>query len=467
MEINPEIFRGYDIRGVIGKDIEAKDFKLIGKAHGTYLKSIGVSKCVVGSDNRLTSDECRQAIIDGLASTGQEVVDLGLALTSITYWAQYHFKSKGCVMVTASHNPAEYNGVKLGNDYSSTHTPIEQIKNMVLEKKFTDGDGKVEKADSSYVEDYYKDLISKVGKINPFKVVIDASNGAAGKFMPELLKKVGCEVIEQNCELDGSFPNGTPDPTEERVAKRLAERVIKESADIGFSYDGDGDRMGLVTEKGEIILNDLLVAVFSDDVISQNPGAKIVYNALCSQVVPEVIKKAGGVPVMWITGHAFIKAKVQELKAPFGGELSGHFFFMDKFYGHDDGAYASLRILDYLTRKGKKLSEIIVEFPQYNSSPEIKIACPDNKKDEVTKKMAMEMEEHFLDGKVTSIDGARIDFSDGMMIIRASQNGPYLTVKYEAKDEKVYEERRQYIIQLLKKYPEIDWSEGTNLEQLK
>ncbi|OQA04609.1 MAG: Phosphomannomutase/phosphoglucomutase [bacterium ADurb.Bin400] len=465
MEINQHIFRGYDIRGVAGQDLDAETMRLIGRAHGTYLHQIGVDKVVVGSDNRLTAEEYRKAVMDGLAQSGMEVLDLGTSLTSIVYWAQYHFQSRGGVMVTASHNPAEYNGVKLGRDYSDTLTPIDQIKRMVLEKDFFDGEGSVKTAES-YLQDYYDELLGKVGKLKKFKVVVDASNGTAGKFMPELLRQAGCEVIEQNCELDGSFPSGTPDPTEGKVARRLAERVVKEGADIGFSYDADGDRMGLVDEKGNIIWNDVLVAIFADDTISQNPGAKIVYNALCSKVVDDVISAAKGEPIMWKTGHAFIKEKVNEVKAPFGGELSGHFYFMDKFYGHDDGAYASLRVLDYLTRRGKKLSEIIAEFPRYISSPEVKIGCPDDVKWDVVKRISERMIEKFGESKVNTLDGARVDFDDGMIIVRASQNGPYLTVKFEAKEEVDYTERRNYIKTLLKECPEIDWSHGVNVEQL-
>ncbi len=285
--------------------------------------------------------------------------------------------------------------------------------------------------------------------------------------MPELLRQAGCEVIEQNCELDGTFPNGTPDPTEEKVVKRLADRVLKEKADLGFSYDADGDRMGLVDEKGRIIWNDVLVAIFADDVISKNPGAKIVYNALCSKIVEDIITKTGGKPIIWMTGHAFIKDKVKKEKAPFGGELSGHFFFMDNFYGHDDGAYATLRVLDYLTRKNKTLSKVIDEFPKYISSPEIKVGCPDDKKMRVVKDIIADFVRDFGKDKVIDIDGALVDFNDGMMIIRASHNGPYLTTKFEAKDRTTYEKRRQYIRKTLKKYPEIDWSFGVNLELIK
>jgi len=465
MEVNPHIFRGYDIRGVVGVDLDAETMELIGRAHGTYLSRAGVSKAVVGSDNRLTSEEYRNAVMNGLSKSGIEVIDLGTSLTSIVYWAQYYFKSKGGVMVTASHNPSQYNGVKLGRGYSDTLTPIDLIKKMVLEKDFVEGLGSVTPA-PEFFSAYCQELFNKVGKLNKFKVVIDASNGTAGKFMPEILRQAGCEVIEQNCELDGNFPSGTPDPTEEKVAKRLADRVAKEGADLGFSYDADGDRMGLVDEKGGIIWNDVLVAIFADDVISQNPEAPIVYNALCSRVVGDVISKAGGQPVMWKTGHAFIKEKVNELKAPFGGELSGHFYFMDKFYGHDDGAYASLRVLDYLTRKGKKLSEVVAEFPHYVSSPEVKIGCPDGDKARVVEGIADEMIAKFGSEKVNTIDGARVDFEDGMIIVRFSQNGPYITVKFEAKDDATYEERRQYVKDLLHSHPEIVWSEGVNIEQL-
>ena len=466
MKINPYIFRGYDIRGEVGKDLDSEVVELIGKAFGTYLKKADVSLCVVGCDNRNSSQEYRQAIIKGLTSTGCDVVDLGLSLSPIVYWAGYNFKSKGVAMITGSHNPVEYNGFKLGSDYSSTLTETQSIKKLVLEKDFAVGVGKVTQAPSDTVEKYFDEVISKTDDIKKFKIVVDASNSTAGKFYPDLLRKAGCEVIEQNCELDGNFPSGTPDPTEEKVAKRLAERVVKEGADLGFSYDSDGDRIGIVDEKGGIIWNDVLVAIFADAAISKNPSAPIVYNALCSRVVSDVIEKEGGKGVMWLTGHSFIKQKAQEVKASFAGELSGHFYFLDRFYGHDDAGYASMQLLEYLTKKNKTLSEVVAGLPQYISSPEVKIGCPDEIKMEITKKMVKNLEQDFAGEKVTDIDGARIDFADGMIIVRASQNGPYLTVKYEAKDQETYEKRRQYVITLLKKYPEINWSEGVNLEQL-
>lgn len=467
MEINPYIFRGYDIRGEVDKDLNPEIVELIGKAHGTYLNKIGVKLCVVGSDNRLSSDSYRAAIIKGLISTGCNVKDLGTALSPIVYWAQYYFKSKGVVMITGSHNPVQYNGFKIGADYSSTLSETQSTRKRIEEKDFVTGDGSVEVVKPDYVKEYYKDLLSKVGEIKKFKIVIDASNSTPGKFYPDLLRQAGCEIIEQNCELDGSFPNGTPDPTERSLAERLAKRVMKEGADLGFSYDSDGDRLGIVDEKGGIIWNDVLVAIFADAVIAKNPGAPIVFNALCSKVVSDVIQKAGGVEAMWLTGHSFIKAKAKELKAPFAGELSGHFYFLDRFYGHDDGGYASLRLLEYLTFKKMSLSEIVASFPQYISSPEVKVGCPDNLKEEVVKRMVSDFEKDFGKDNVNDLDGARVDFPDGMMIVRFSQNGPYLTVKYEAQDKEKYEERRQYIKDLLHRYKEIDWSFGVNLEEIK
>ena len=467
MDINEQIFRGYDIRGEVDKDLNPEIVELIGKAHGTYLKSIDVDLCVVGSDNRLSSDSYREAIIRGLISTGVNTIDLGQSLSPIVYWAQYYFKSKGGVMITGSHNPVEYNGFKLGRDYSDTLTPVQEIKEMVLKQNFVTGEGKNEVADPKFIQAYFDDLLSKVGKIKKMKVVIDTANATAGRFYPELIRQAGCEVVEQNCKLDGTFPSGTPDPTEKFFVERVIEGVLKEKADIGFAFDSDGDRLGIVDEKGGIIWNDVLVAIFADDVIKKNPGAAIVFNALCSRVVTDAIKRAGGKPVMWKTGHAFIKEKLREVKAPFGGELSGHFFFMDNFYGHDDGGYAALRLLDYLTQEGKTLSEVVEGFPKYISSPEIKVGCADEIKNEVVGRMVKKFKDDFGAENVNELDGARVDFLDGMMIARVSQNGPYLTVKYEAKDEKVYEERRKYIKDMLHSYKEIDWDFGVNVEEVK
>jgi len=302
-------------------------------------------------------------------------------------------------------------------------------------------------------------------------VVIDASNATAGQIAPEFLRKAGCEVIEYNCQIDSSFPLGTPDPTETVVAERLKKKILKEKADLGFSYDADGDRIGIVDDKGGIIWNDILVALFAVDVLSDHPRAKIMYNTLCSKATEETILKYGGEPFMWRTGHSFLKKKNQEVKAAFIGELSGHFFFSADFYNHDDGLYSTLRLLRYLDRTNQSLSQAIECLPKYISSPEIKVGCADDKKVEFIKKTANTLRADFSDAKIIDDeragDGVRLDMEDAMFVIRYSQNGPYITVKFEAKNNYQYIKLRDYIYKLLCSYEEIDWNYGVNVESLK
>lgn len=466
MKINPYIFRGYDIRGIAGKDLDSEKVEAIGKAYGTWLKRHKVTSAVVGSDCRLSSDEYRASVIKGITSTGVDVYDIGMALVQMVYYGQYHFNTKGAVSVSASHNPAEYNGFKLGMEFSQTMGTDEvmEIRKMVENDDFEAGEGKVTSADIS--EDYFKAILERVDVKGKFKVMVDFNNATPAKYFPRLMEKLGCEIVIKNGEIDGRFPNGTPDPTEKHLAERLAKETVEAGADIGMTFDADGDRLGVVDDEGNLVWNDMLVAIFAADVIESNPGTKIVYNALCSRVVEETIKARGGVPIMWKTGHSFIKAKLFEEKAPFGGELSGHFYFMDKFYGHDDGFYAGLRILEYLSKRGKKFSEIIKEFPKYVTSPEIKVGCPDDVKAEVVDRMTAEAKERFKGEKISDIDGIRVDFADAMFIIRFSQNGPYVGPKFEAKTTERYEEMKKIVRDFLHGAPEMDWSFGVNVESL-
>lgn len=467
MKINKYIFRGYDIRGVVEKDLNPEIVEQIGKAYGTWLNKNGIKSAVVGSDCRLSSDEYREAIIKGVTSTGIDVFDLGMTLVQIVYYGQYHFNTKGCVMVSASHNPAEYNGFKLGADFSQTlHSEqIIEIKELAEKGEFAKGSGKVIKEDIT--EAYLTKILEKVKITKKFKIAVDFVNATASNFFPKLASKIGAETFVQNEQIDGNFPSGTPDPTEKHLIERLAKLTVEKKADIGITFDADGDRLGVTDDKGTIIWNDMLVAIFASDVIENNPGAKIVYNALCSKVVEETIRAKGGEPIMWLTGHSYIKQKLFKEKALFGGELSGHFFFVDKFYGHDDGFYAVLRLLEYINRKGKPFSEVLKEFPTYISSPEIKIGCPDEVKFEVIKKMTDEAKKRFKGEKITDIDGIRVDFSDAMFIIRASQNGPYVGPKFEAKTPERYEEMKKIVSDFLKNAPEMDWTFGVNVDSLK
>lgn len=472
MKINPYIFRGYDLRGIAGADLTPEIVEHIGKAHGTYMKRHGVLKAVVGRDCRATSPAYSDALIRGFSWAGIDTVDIGMNLVGTFYWAQYYLKAKGGAFVTASHNPAEYNGFKFAIDYSETLVSegMQELRRIVEEEDYEKGDvpGKIGKQDINNL--YFNDLTKRLPIAKKFRIVIDASNSTAGIIAPEFLKKAGCEVIESNCELDSSFPLGTPDPTETVVAERLSKKVLEEKADIGFSYDADGDRIGIVDDKGGIIWNDILVALFAIDVLRDHPGEKIMFNTLCSKVVEETILKNGGEPFMWRTGHSFLKKKNQEVRAAFIGELSGHFFFSKDFYNHDDGLYSTLRLLRYLDRTNQILSEAIAGLPKYISSPEVKIGCADDKKVELIKKIGKLLRKDFPEAEVIDDeragDGVRLDMPDAMFVIRYSQNGPYITIKFEAKSEEQYNKLKKYINKLLHSYKEVDWGYGVNVESL-
>jgi len=469
MKINPFIFRGYDIRGLVDKDLNPEIVEHIGKAFGTFLKRRGIKKAVVGYDSRATSPQYCKAITSGLNWTGIDVVNIGMELVGTLYWSQYYLNCKGGVYASGSHNPAEYNGFKLAIDFSETMVSdsIQELRRMVEEEDYEKGKtlGKIEKQDIRKA--YFTVLLQRLPINKGFKIVVDPSCSTAGVIAPDLLKRAGCKVIESNCELNSSFPLGVPDPTSVVVAQRLSNQVLKEKADVGFSYDSDGDRIGVVDDKGGIAWNDVLVALFAIDVLQNHPGATIMYNTLCSKVVEETIIKYGGKPFMWRTGHSFLKKKNQEVKAAFIGELSGHFFFSADFYNHDDGLYSTLRLLNYLARTNQSLSTAINSLPKYISSPEIKIYCADEKKVEFINKISPVLKKDFPAAQIIDDeragDGVRVDFEDSMFVIRYSQNAPYLTVKFEAKNEDRYTVLKRYINKLLHSYEEIDWNSNINL----
>jgi len=469
MKINPYIFRGYDLRGVVDKDLNSEIVEHIGKAFGTFLKRRGIQKAIVGYDSRETSPQYSKAITSGLNWTGIDVINIGMELIGTFYWSQYYLNCKGGVYITGSHNPVEYNGFKLAIDFSETmvSNSIQELRRMVEKEDYEKGEkaGKIEKQDIRKA--YFTDLLKRLPISKKFKIVVDPSCSTAGVIAPDLLKQAGYEVIESNCELNSSFPLGVPDPTSIAVAQRLRDRVLEEKADVGFSYDADGDRIGVVDNKGGIAWNDVLVALFAIDVLNDHPGATIMYNTLCSKVVEETILKYGGKPFMWRTGHSFLKKKNQEVKAAFIGELSGHIFFSADFYNHDDGLYSTLRLLNYLARTNQPLSTAIDLLSKYISSPEIKIYCADEKKVELINKINPVLKKNFPGAQIIDDeragDGVRVDLADGMFVIRYSQNAPYLTIKFEAKTEDRYIALKRYINTLLHNYEEIDWDSNINL----
>ncbi len=465
--INPKIFRGYDLRGVADVDLSEDIFYTLGRAYATFLSKRRIKESSVGRDNRLTSEVYTKAFIQGLNDGGIDTIDLGLSLSQIVYFSSYEFKTKGGAMITASHNPKEFNGLKLNVGYSDTMVTeeIQDLRTIAEKGEFSEGKGTNREQD---IFPEYKVTILKLFNLKKkWKVVVDACNTTSGKFYPEILRAAGCEVIEQNTELDGNFPLGVPDPTELEVLERLAHGVKAAGANLGFAYDTDGDRMAVVDENGGVLWMDSIVALFAQDVLDYMPGAPIVFNALCSKQVTEAIENAGGKPIMWLTGHSFIKAKVKEVRSPFGGELSGHIFFMDNFFGHDDGAYASLRLLQYLERKNESLAEATSKLAKYVSSPEIKLGLADDIKFKfIETVITEEFKQNWPKAQYINIDGIRMDTENEMAIIRASQNGPYITIKFEGRTQEQYNNVKSILKEMLKKHSEIKWDEGVNITAL-
>ena len=470
-DIDPEIFRGYDIRGIVDEQINEDVYYTFGRAYATWLAKRRIRECPVGRDVRLTSEAYSKALIAGLNDGGIDTYDLGSTLSQIVYFADYELKTKGLVMITASHNPSNYNGLKLGTGYSETMLTDEIIdfRDLVASGDFIEPTQKGTNVEFDAYPAYEKQLVKLFDLKKNWKVVVDGCATGSGVFYPKLLRAAGCEVIEQNCEPDGNFPAGTPDPIDREVLERLGEGVKKAGADIGFAYDTDGDRMAVADNNGNALWMDVIVALFAKSVLKNIPGAPIVFNTLCSQAVRQTILDNGGKPVVWLTGHSFIKAKVAEERAPFGGELSGHIYFTDNYFGHDDAANACLRLLAFLEQENKTLSEAVAELPQYVSSPQVKLGISEKIKFSfIEEKIIPEFKATWPDAEFTDIDGIRFDLPDRMAILRASQNGAYITTKFEGKTQESYDDVREKLSAILRKYPEVEWDspESSNASAL-
>jgi phosphomannomutase/phosphoglucomutase len=474
MKVNPSIFRGYDLRGLVGEDLNPEVAHHLGRAFGTYLTRRGIRQAVVGHDCRETSPAYSTELIRGLNETGVDVVDIGMLLVGMFYWSQYFLNREGGVYVSASHNPPEYNGFKFANGFSETLVSdgMQELLRLVTEEDYDLVETPAGVTERDIKQDYYADILKRLPVERKLKVVIDPSNTTAGDSAPELFRQAGCEVVECNTKVDSSFPLGIADPTESRVVERLSKEVVAAGADVGFTFDSDGDRIGIVDEKGGIIWNDVLLELFVKDVLAEHPGSTIMYNILCSQAVEQTIEAEGGKPFMWRVGHSFLKKKNQAVKAAFIGELSGHFFFSADFHNHDDGYYSAMRLVRYLSRTRETLSGEVAKLPHYISSPEIKVSCPDDKKVALVAELDPILKRDYPDAEVISDeragDGIRMDLTDAMFVLRYSQNGPYLTIKFEAKTNERYQELRRYISKLLHGFDQIDWESkiSTNVEAL-
>jgi phosphomannomutase/phosphoglucomutase len=448
------MFREYDIRGRVNdEELNANSAELIGRGFGTFLDRRGIQDLVVGYDSRFGSVEIKDGLVEGLRSAGRNVIMVGMCLTPMMYWSQYRYKVDGGVMVTGSHNPKGWNGLKLGAGLSRTLVgdEIRELYGIIEEESFVEGKG--DYTEVSIVDDWMADLTGRIKVRKPLKVVIDTGNGTAGAFAPQIFRLAGVEVIEQFTELDPDFPNHEPDPARKDTVEFLGNRVRKEGADMGLAFDGDGDRFGLCDENGEVIWPDRYMILLSRQVLEKQPGAKIIFDVKCTQALDDDIKAHGGVPIMWKTGHSHIKKKLHDEQAALAGEMSGHIFFVENFYGFDDGIYSAPRFAEYVSAVGKPLSEIMKDTPAYVSSPAIQAHCADEVKYDVVERLTADLKKDF--DRVIDINGARVVFDDGWGLVRASSNLPELVIRFEAKTEERLEEIKETIRGYMNKYPEI------------
>ncbi len=428
MSINPQIFREYDIRGIVGKDLTPETVRNIGQAIGTYIKRQGGKSLVVGHDVRSSSVEFREILSLALNSTGCNVVDIGMVPTPVSYFALHHLKADGGVMITGSHNPPEFNGFKISlGQHSLYGKKIQELKGLIDSNDFEKGYGKIDQ--TNVLEPYMEHICSIINVSRKVKVVVDGGNGCFGITGPQLLKKLGQEPIEIFCEPDGTFPNHHPDPTVEKNLTGLIDKVRSENAELGIGFDGDADRIGVVDEKGNILWGDQLLTIFARDILSRNPGATIVGEVKCSQNLYQDIEKHGGVPVMAPAGHSLIKKKMKETNALLAGEMSGHVCFSDNYFGFDDAIFAAGRVLQIVAQSSMKVSEMLADLPETAYTPEIRIDCPDDKKFEIVRELTETFRSQY---EVVDIDGVRINFGDGWALIRASNTQPVLVLRFEA-----------------------------------
>jgi phosphomannomutase/phosphoglucomutase len=446
MDLNPDIFRQYDIRGKVGADLTDESVSSLGRAIGSYLCQHGVRKVSLASDNRLSSDGFRAILSEELSKSGLRVVDFGVIPTPVFYYTLFELGGEGGVMITGSHNPPDFNGFKIACGKSTIYgDEIQNIRQIAEKGRYTVGKGSVEEADA---KGPYIDMISRNIQVSPdVRFAVDCGNGTAGVIVPELFERLGLKPEILFCEPDGRFPNHHPDPTVPANLEHLVDTVVKESYEAGIAFDGDADRIGVIDEKGSIIWGDRLLIILARDIISRNPGAKVIFEVKCSQALADAIEKAGGVPIMWKTGHSLIKSKMKSEGALLAGEMSGHIFFSDTYYGYDDAIYAGLRLLEILSRHGGRLSSLLDDVPAYHTTPEIRVGCPDNRKFTVVDNLKTYLEP---DHNIIDIDGVRVVYDDGWGLVRASNTQPVLVLRFEAKSEDRLKHIQKEIVEALR-----------------
>jgi phosphomannomutase/phosphoglucomutase len=449
--LNPHIFRAYDVRGRVGDDVNPVVFEQVGRAWGTLVRRRRGRTVAVGQDNRLSSAALAAAFVAGVRAAGVDVVDIGVVPTPLLYFATAHWGLDGGATVTGSHNPIEYNGVKMVHAGAAplTEDEIQALRKGAETADFERGAGTL--TARSPREDYADTVAGLVRLERPLKVVVDAGNGIAGALAPALLRRLGCEVVELHCEPDGRFPHHLPDPEDAANVADLQAKVVEVGADLGVAYDGDADRVGVVDERGQRHEADLILALLARDLLARRPGARIVFDVKSSQSLVEDIERHGGVPVMWKTGHSHLKRKMREDGILLGGEVSGHLFFAEGYYGVDDGILASCKIAELAARAREPLSRLFASVPHLAATPELKAPCPDGDKFRVVDELARELRARY---PTIDIDGARVLFpGGGWALVRASNTNPYLTLRFEARTDAEIDAMQAVVYAALRRYP--------------
>lgn len=433
-----EIFKAYDIRGIVEQSLTIENIKLIGQAIGTEAGHRGLDSIAVARDGRLSGPSLAKSLIEGLMASGMKVIDVGMAPTPALYYAAVKLTKGTGVMLTGSHNPPNYNGLKmvLGGETLSGDT-IQLLRQHIVENKLTSAEGSHEEKD--IIEEYVDRISNDITLKRKLKVVVDCGNGVAGAVAPQLFEKLGCDTTLLFCEVDGNFPHHHPDPSRPENLEDLKAEVNKQGADLGLAFDGDGDRIGVISGSGNVIWPDRLMMLFSRDILSRNPGGKIIYDIKCSSNLDIAIKEAGGEPLMWKTGHSLIKGKMKETKALLAGEMSGHIFFKERWYGFDDALYSAARLLEILAAQAEKPDVIFSNLPDSVNTPELNIHMQEGEHFKFIEQLKGKAKD-FSDAKITDIDGLRVDYAEGWGLVRASNTTPCLVLRFEGKTEKAMDD---------------------------
>lgn len=436
--LKPAIFREYDIRGVADTELLSADVADLGRALGTLLQRKAGRRINIGRDCRLSSLRLHEALLEGLIASGCEVTDIGVVPTPLLYYSAVHLEADGAVMITGSHNPSEFNGFKTVRGSGTIYgEEIQEVRRLIEARDFASGHGSHRMVD--VISPYLGEIAGQFKFERRIKVVADAGNGTAGPVMHQLFKRLNCEVTELFFDMDGRFPNHHPDPTVPANLKHLQEAVRAHQADLGIAFDGDADRVGAIDENGEVIYGDMLLLIFGREILTRKPGATFIGEVKCSQVLYDELKRLGGNPIMYRTGHSLIKAKMKQEHAELAGEMSGHMFFADRYFGYDDALYAACRLLEIVSNSGQPLSAQLAGLPKMVSTPEIRVDCPDETKFQVVERIAA----HFRQThNVIEIDGVRVLFDRGWGLVRASNTQPVLVLRFEAQEKSLLEKYR-------------------------